>query len=93
MTFSEKKPTNKKQNYFLSQVHQPFFTLGVSSAIIMMLVFALGYKGVLTLSVDALFFHVYSLIFIVFINVFTGFLFTTYPKYTGMPNVEDSFYK
>ncbi|WP_188108597.1 NnrS family protein [Sulfurimonas lithotrophica] len=93
MTFSQEKPQTKKENYFLSQVHQPFFTLGISNTIIMMLIFALGYKGVLTLSVDALFFHVYSLIFIVFINIFTGFLFTTYPKYTGMNNVEKPFYK
>ncbi len=73
--------TQKKANYFLSQPHQPFFLLGVVNAIVMMLLFALSYKGILSLAIDAKIFHVYSLIFLVFMNVFTGFLFTTFPKF------------
>lgn len=90
MTFSQ--DTQKKEGYFLSQVHQPFFTLGIVNAIVMMLLFALSYKGVLHLSIATPFFHVYSLIFIVFTNVFTGFLFTTYPKYCGMRDVQKPYY-
>jgi len=81
-----------KEGYFLSQVHQPFFTLGVINAIVMMLIFALSYKGVMNLSIDLPIFHVYSLIFIVFTNIFTGFLFTTYPRYCGEEAVNKSYY-
>ena len=73
--------TQKKANYFLSQPHQPFFLLGVLNAIVMMLLFALSYKGIVSLAIDAKVFHVYSLTFLVFMNVFTGFLFTTFPKF------------
>ncbi|WP_345993086.1 NnrS family protein [Sulfurimonas sp. HSL-1716] len=82
----------KKENYFLSQPHQPFFMLGVVNAIIMMLVFALDYKGVLSLQIDVLSFHVYSLVFIVFTNVFTGFLFTTFPRFCQTQVIDKSYY-
>ena len=70
-----------KPNYFLSQPHQPFFILGVINAVVMMLIFALSYKGIFTLQTESANFHVYSLIFIVFTNVFTGFLFTTFSRF------------
>ena len=84
--------TEKKEGYFLSQVHQPFFTLGVVNAIVMMLIFALNHKGVLHIHLDEELFHVYSLIFIVFTNIFTGFLFTTFPRYCGEEPVDKSYY-
>jgi len=83
---------NTKQNYFLSQPHQPFFVLGVTNAILMMLLFALAYKGVLSLQVDSTFFHVYSLVFLLFTNVFTGFLFTTFPRFNQTNVIEKSYY-
>ncbi len=90
MTYS--KEEEEKENYFLSQVHQPFFTLGVVNAIILMLIFALTHKGVLHIHMDEELFHVYSLIFIVFTNIFTGFLFTTYPRYCGEEPIEKPYY-
>lgn len=81
-----------KQNYFLSQPHQPFFILGIVNAIIMMLVFALNYKGIFTLQTDMANFHVYSLVFIVFTNVFTGFLFTTFPRFTQAEVISKKYY-
>jgi len=92
LTFSQETQKEKKEGYFLSQVHQPFFTLGVVNAIIMMFIFALSHKGVLHLHLDEELFHVYSLIFIVFTNIFTGFLFTTYPRYCGEEPVEKPYY-
>ncbi|WP_297443446.1 NnrS family protein [Sulfurimonas sp.] len=73
--------TANKKNYFLSQPHQPYFTLGVVNAVIMMLLFALSYKGIMSLEIDTLTFHSYSLIYLVFTNFFTGFLFTTFPRF------------
>ncbi len=84
--------TQIKPNYFLSQPHQPFFLLGVLNAIVMMLLFALSYKGILSLAVDAKIFHVYSLTFLVFTNVFTGFLFTTFPKFNQSELISKKYY-
>jgi uncharacterized protein involved in response to NO len=81
-----------KQNYFLSQPHQPFFVLGVLNAIVMMLLFALSYKGIFSLSIDVTTFHVYSLVFLLFNNVFTGFLFTTFPRFNQAEVIPKSYY-
>ena len=83
---------NENQNYFLSQPHQPFFILGIANAFIMMLLFALSYKGILTLHMNTLSFHTYTLIFTVFVNVFTGFLFTTFSRFCQTPSIEGSYY-
>ncbi len=90
MTFTNKQ--EKKSNYFLSQPHQPFFLLGVVNAVVMMIIFALNYKGVLNLHVDSITFHVYSLVFLVFTNVFTGFLFTTFPKFCQTDIIDKNYY-
>jgi len=84
--------TQTKENYFLSQPHQPFFLLGVINAVIMMLIFALSYKGILSLSIDVKTFHVYSLVFLVFTNVFTGFLFTTFPRFNQSSVISKKYY-
>ncbi len=84
--------TQTKENYFLSQPHQPFFLLGITNAIVMILIFALNYKGILTLHVDVLIFHSYSLIFLVFTNFFTGFIFTTFPRFNQATVIERKYY-
>lgn len=91
MTFAQEE--EKRENYFLSQPHQPFFVLAVFNAIIMMLIFALSYKGIFILHSESLNFHVYSLIFMVFTNVFTGFLFTTYPRFCNSEVISKNYYK
>jgi uncharacterized protein involved in response to NO len=87
-----RKNMTTKQNYFLSQPHQPFFLLGIANAIVMMLLFALSYKGIFTLSIDTTAFHVYSLAYLVFSNVFTGFLFTTFPRFNQTEVIEKRYY-
>jgi len=82
----------KPQNYFFSQVHQPFFLSGVLFAVVVMLMFMLSYKGVLPLQVDSTSFHSYSLIYVVFIQFFTGFIFTTYPRFCQAETIEKSYY-
>ncbi len=81
-----------KENYFLSQPHQPFFILGIFNAIIMMLVFALSYKGIFILDTGIVTFHVYSLVYLVFTNLFIGFLFTTFPRFNQTKMIERTFY-
>lgn len=89
MTFTN---TEQKENYFLSQPHQAFFILAIANAVLMMLIFALSFKGILTLQVSTLTFHTYSMIFTVFINVFTGFLFTTFSKFCQHKSIEKKDY-
>ncbi len=83
---------SKKLQYFLSQPHQPFFALGVVNAIILMLVFMLSYKGVVTLNLTPNNFHAYGLIFIVFTSFFQGFLLTTFPRFSQTPALEKQVY-
>jgi len=84
--------TQANNNYFFSQPHQPFFILGITNAIIMMMIFALNYKGVFLLQTENINFHVYSLIFMVFTNLFTGFLFITYPKFCQASTISKKYY-
>ncbi|WP_457747250.1 NnrS family protein [Sulfurimonas sp.] len=84
--------TNTKQRYFFSQPHQPFFLLAVINAIVMMLIFALSYKGILSLTIENLTFHTYSLIFFLFSNAFSGFLFTTFPRFNQTEVIDKRFY-
>jgi len=81
-----------KESYFLSQPHQPFFLLGIINAVILMLLFALSYKGIVVLNIDALTLHSYSFIYLVFTNFFTGFLFTTFPRFNQTDVIDKSYY-
>jgi uncharacterized protein involved in response to NO len=80
------------KGYFLSQPHQPFFTLAIIHAIFMMLVFLLAHKGLIILSMNPFTFHAYSLIFTVFTPFFLGFLLTTFPRFSQVPAIEKSLY-
>jgi len=81
-----------QESYFLSQPHQPFFILGIFNAIVMMLLFGLAYKGIISININATLFHVYSLAFLLFNNVFTGFLFTTFPRFNQAAVISKNYY-
>ncbi|RRS29920.1 MAG: hypothetical protein P794_09790 [Epsilonproteobacteria bacterium (ex Lamellibrachia satsuma)] len=81
-----------KEHYFFSQPHQPFFVLAFINAIITMLIFMLGYKGILTLTLLPSSFHAYSLIFLLFTPAFLAFIFTTFPRFSSTPAIEKSVY-
>lgn len=83
---------DKPQNYFLSQVHQPFFLSGIVAAVVVMLMFMLAYKGILILQVDSGSFHSYSLIYLVFTQFFTGFIFTTFPRFCQTEVITKTYY-
>ena len=81
-----------KNSYFLSQPHQPFFVLGIINAVVMMTLFILIYKGVISIAIDMQLFHPYSLIYFVFTNVFIGFLFTTFPRFNQTEVIAKKYY-
>ena len=84
--------TKIKESYFLSQPHQPFFLLGIINAFVAILLFALNYKGIINLKIDTTIFHVYSIVYLVFTNLFVGFLFTTYSRFNQAPPIEKDYY-
>ncbi len=84
--------TTRTSDYLFSQPHQPFFIWGVLNAIIMMTLFLLSYKGILTFEIRPGLFHAYTLIFIIFTAFFQGFLLTTFPRFSQMPPLDKSIY-
>ena len=78
MTNNQKK---NKLAYFLSQPHQPFFLLGIVSAVVFMILFLLSYRGIIHTNPTLL--HSYSMIFIVFTNFFYGFTLTTFTRFSS----------
>lgn len=66
---------------FSSQPHQPFFTIGISFFALFMVLFTCIYLNILHIEVPLLVYHAYSLVFVVFIQFFLGFLFVTFPKF------------
>ncbi len=81
-----------KNHYFLSQPHQPFFVLGFINAILSMFIFMLLFKGILTTEIVPKDYHAYSLLYLVFTPAFLAFLFTTYPRFSATPPIEQIVY-
>lgn len=79
-------------NRFLSQPHQPFFVLAFSNAILSMFMFALFSKGIATPTLPIPNYHTYSLIYLLFTPAFLGFLFTTFPRFSGTLPIEKIVY-
>ncbi len=66
---------------FSSQPHQPFFANGIVFLVLFIFALFLNYSNTLSLEVSLRTFHVYSLVFIVFIQFFLGFLFVVFPRF------------
>ena len=77
---------------FLSQPHQPFFILAFSNAILSMFLFALFSKSIITSTILIPNYHTYSLIYLLFTPAFLGFLFTTFPRFSGTLPIEKIVY-
>jgi uncharacterized protein involved in response to NO len=76
----------------MSQPHQAFFIFGILWAIVSMVMFILSHKGVIVLTQAENMFHLYSLTFIVLIQFFHGFLFTTFPRFCTSAVIEHEKY-
>ncbi|MDP3301909.1 MAG: NnrS family protein [Sulfuricurvum sp.] len=80
--------TSTPKSYLMSQPHQPFFLFGIVWAIVSMVMFILSHKGVIVLTQAENLFHFYALTFIVLIQFFHGFLFTTFPRFCTSAAIE-----
>ncbi len=81
-----------KAHYFFSQPHQPLFLLGFLNALVAMLLFLLSYSGTILLTVSPLYFHSYSLVFLLFTPAFLAFLFTTFPRFSSTAPIKQGHY-
>lgn len=73
-----------------SQPHQPFFLLGIINAIVVMVLFILGFKGIL--GFDARLLHVYGVFFLIFTNLFYGFSYTTFTRFSSQAPIPTKSY-
>lgn len=85
-------PPPKPTNYLMSQPHQAFFLFGILWAIVSMVMFILSHNGVIVLTQAENMFHLYTLTFIVLIQFFHGFLFTTFPRFCTSTAIEHEKY-
>mgnify|MGYP000541172540 CR=1 FL=1 len=77
---------------FSSQPHQPFFTSGILFFILFMSLFVSSYSNILNLDSSVLTFHAYSMIFVIFIQFFLGFLFVVFPRFLVQAEIETKVY-
>lgn len=66
---------------FSSQPHQPFFTSGILFLILFMALFVSVYSNTLILDNSVLTYHAYTMVFVIFIQFFLGFLFVVFPRF------------
>ncbi len=81
-----------KKHFFFSQPHQPFFVLAFVNALISMFLFMLFFKGIIVTDFSSRNYHAYSLIYLMFTPAFLAFLFTTFPRFSGVPAIPQKHY-
>jgi len=77
---------------FSSQPHQPFFTNGIIFFILFMMLFIASYSNILSLETSILTYHAYTMIFVVFIQFFLGFLFVVFPRFLSQAEISPKIY-
>ena len=77
---------------FSSQPHQPFFSSGIFFFILFMALFVASYSNILTLDKSVLTYHAYTMIFVIFIQFFLGFLFVVFPRFLMQAEVSKKDY-
>ena len=77
---------------FSSQPHQPFFTSGIFFFILFMALFVATYSNIITLDSSVLKYHAYSMIFVIFIQFFLGFLFVVFPRFLVQAEIQSKVY-
>jgi uncharacterized protein involved in response to NO len=77
---------------FSSQPHQPFFTSGILFLILFMMLFTASYSNILILDTSVLTFHAYTMVFVIFIQFFLGFLFVVFPRFLTQAEINQKEY-
>ena len=77
---------------FSSQPHQLFFTSGILFLILFMMLFTASYSNILILDTSVLTFHAYTMVFVIFIQFFLGFLFVVFPRFLTQAEINKKEY-
>jgi len=77
---------------FKSQPHQPFFSNGIIFFILFMFLLLLSYSNVIVLNNSLLDYHGYTMIYVVFIQFFLGFLFVVFPRFLMQAEIHSDIY-
>ena len=77
---------------FTAQPHQPFFALGIPLFLIYTFIIMAQYSNILTLNVSLGQFHIYPLVFMIFIQFFLGFLFVVFPRFLMQATIKKDIY-
>ena len=77
---------------FSSQPHQPFFANGIIFFILFMMLFTASYSNLISLDSSVLTFHAYTMIFVVFIQFFLGFLYVVFPRFLSQAEIDPKVY-
>ena len=77
---------------FSSQPHQPFFTNGIIFFILFMFLLLGSFSNVLTINSSVIDYHAYTMVYVVFIQFFLGFLYVVFPRFLTQAEIEAKVY-
>ena len=77
---------------FSSQPHQPFFTSGILFLLLYMFLLLGIYSNTILVLGSIIDFHVYPMLFIIFIQFFLGFLLVVFPRFLMQAGIEPKVY-
>lgn len=77
---------------FSSQPHNGFFSSGIIFLTLFIIVLLLNYSNIITLKVSLITFHVYPLVFVIFMQFFLGFLFVVFPRFLMQAEIPQKVY-
>lgn len=77
---------------FSSQPHQPFFANGIIFLVLFIYLLLLTYSNIVMLDNSLLEYHAYTMIYVVFIQFFLGFLFVVFPRFLMQAEISPNIY-
>lgn len=77
---------------FSSQPHNSFFANGIIFFMLFMFILLGSYSGFITLDTSLLNYHAYSMIYLVFIQFFLGFLYVVFPRFLVQAEIKSDIY-
>lgn len=86
------KETRSWYQKFSSQPHQPFFSSGIIFFILFLSLFTATYSNIISLDSSLITYHAYSMIFVVFIQFFLGFLYVVFPRFLVQAEIKPDVY-
>lgn len=77
---------------FSSQPHNSFFANGIIFFMLFMFILLGSYSGFISLDTSLLNYHAYSMIYLVFIQFFLGFLYVVFPRFLVQAEIKSDIY-